>query len=233
MSSAQTRFPLSPSGTSPATIRWASPSTIAVLPTPGSPMRTGLFFVRRESTWMTRRISSSRPMTGSSFPLSRRLGEVAAELRERLVRALGIVRGDPAAGGELGDLREELVARHDVEREQEVLRGDVLVLELSRLVGGAVEHLRERRGDARLLLRTVDARLLRERGLGLRAQRLRVGNELARQLLVEQREQQVLGIELGIAAPARELLRRGDRFLRFHGELVEVHYVLSGCRSSR
>src|SRR5262245_64013868 len=41
------RLPRKDSGTSPATIRWARPSTIAVLPTPGSPMRTGLFFVRR------------------------------------------------------------------------------------------------------------------------------------------------------------------------------------------
>ena len=50
-------------------MRWAMPSTIAVLPTPGSPMSTGLFLVRRDSTWMARRISSSRPMTGSSLPL--------------------------------------------------------------------------------------------------------------------------------------------------------------------
>ena len=57
-----------PSGTSPSTMRRARPSTIAVLPTPGSPMSTGLFLVRRDSTWMTRRISSSRPMTGSSLP---------------------------------------------------------------------------------------------------------------------------------------------------------------------
>ena len=35
----------SPRGTSLSTIRLASPSTIAVLPTPGSPIRTGLFFV--------------------------------------------------------------------------------------------------------------------------------------------------------------------------------------------
>ena len=56
------------SGTSPEMIRCASPSTIAVLPTPGSPISTGLFFVRRESTWTTRRISSSRPITGSSLP---------------------------------------------------------------------------------------------------------------------------------------------------------------------
>ena len=67
-SSVMTRLSLSVSGTSPRTIRWARPSAMAVLPTPGSPMRTGLFLVRRLRTWMTRRISSSRPMTGSSLP---------------------------------------------------------------------------------------------------------------------------------------------------------------------
>jgi hypothetical protein len=80
-SSAQTRLPFRPSGTSPATIRCASPSTIAVLPVPGSPISTGLFFVRRESTWITRRISSSRPITGSSFPCS------AAAVRSRPKRS--------------------------------------------------------------------------------------------------------------------------------------------------
>ncbi len=68
MSSETTDLSRSPSGTSPLTIRWASPSTIAVFPTPGSPISTGLFLVRRESTWITRRISSSRPITGSSLP---------------------------------------------------------------------------------------------------------------------------------------------------------------------
>ena len=61
-------LPRNDSGTSPSTMRWASPSTTAVFPTPGSPMSTGLFFVRRDSTWTTRRISVSRPMTGSSSP---------------------------------------------------------------------------------------------------------------------------------------------------------------------
>ena len=56
------------SGTSPWIMRIARPSMMAVLPTPGSPIRTGLFLVRRESTWMVRRISSSRPITGSIFP---------------------------------------------------------------------------------------------------------------------------------------------------------------------
>ncbi len=66
-SSATMRLSFSDSGTSPATTRRAMPSTMAVLPTPGSPMSTGLFFVRRESTCITRRISSSRPITGSSL----------------------------------------------------------------------------------------------------------------------------------------------------------------------
>ncbi len=52
MSSAMTRRSRSDSGTSPSTIRWASPSAMAVLPTPGSPMSTGLFFVRRLRTWI-------------------------------------------------------------------------------------------------------------------------------------------------------------------------------------
>ena len=63
-----TRLPFKPSGTSPLTIRAAKPSTIAVFPTPGSPIKTGLFFVRRCNTWTARRISSSRPITGSSLP---------------------------------------------------------------------------------------------------------------------------------------------------------------------
>ena len=70
MSRAITRRSRRLSGTSPSTIRCASPSTIAVLPTPGSPISTGLFLVRRERTWITRRISSSRPITGSSLPCS-------------------------------------------------------------------------------------------------------------------------------------------------------------------
>ncbi|MBU4184684.1 MAG: hypothetical protein KKC23_00485 [Proteobacteria bacterium] len=50
ISSATSRLFFRLSATSPATILWARPSTIAVLPTPGSPIRTGLFFVRLERT---------------------------------------------------------------------------------------------------------------------------------------------------------------------------------------
>ena len=57
------------SGTSPLIILWAKPSTIAVLPTPGSPIRTGLFFVLLFKTCIIRLTSSSRPITGSNLPL--------------------------------------------------------------------------------------------------------------------------------------------------------------------
>ena len=45
MSSAQTRLPLRPFRNVAGDDAWASPSTMAVLPTPGSPISTGLFFV--------------------------------------------------------------------------------------------------------------------------------------------------------------------------------------------
>ena len=60
------------SGTSFCTMRQAIPSTIAVLPTPASPIKIGLFFLRRDKMCSTRRISSSRPIMGSSLPLSAR-----------------------------------------------------------------------------------------------------------------------------------------------------------------
>ncbi len=52
------------------TMRNASPSTMADLPTPGSPISTGLFFLRRLRIWARRSISTSRPTTGSRRPSS-------------------------------------------------------------------------------------------------------------------------------------------------------------------
>ena len=69
------------SGTVPAAMSWARPSTMAVLPTPGSPRMSGLFFWRRASTCMTRSTSRSRPITGSSLP------SAASEVRLRPYRS--------------------------------------------------------------------------------------------------------------------------------------------------
>ena len=78
MSRASSRQSRSDSGASPAAMRWARASAMAVLPTPGSPIRIGLFFVRRDSTVIARLTSSSRPMTGSSLP------SLASRVRSRL-----------------------------------------------------------------------------------------------------------------------------------------------------
>ncbi|SCV61788.1 hypothetical protein ANAPH1_00078 [Anaplasma phagocytophilum] len=67
-SSDNTLAPCSPMGTFPETIDCTNPSTIALLPTPGSPIRAGLFFVLRESTCMRRLVSSLLPITGSILP---------------------------------------------------------------------------------------------------------------------------------------------------------------------
>ena len=68
ISSATTFLFWSDVGTSPSLILCASPSTRAVFPTPGSPKSIGLFFVLRISICIIRVISSSRPITGESFP---------------------------------------------------------------------------------------------------------------------------------------------------------------------
>ena len=57
-------------GTFPSTILWASPSIMAVFPTPGSPIKIGLFFVLLKRIWITLSTSSSLPITGSIFPAS-------------------------------------------------------------------------------------------------------------------------------------------------------------------
>ncbi len=55
-------------GTWPSKMALAMPSTIAVLPTPGSPTKMGLFLRRRASTWMARSTSARRPISGSMRP---------------------------------------------------------------------------------------------------------------------------------------------------------------------
>ncbi len=68
MSSATTRLLNRTRGTWRWIMRRARPSTMADFPTPGSPMRTGLFFLRRLRIWARRSISVSRPTTGSRRP---------------------------------------------------------------------------------------------------------------------------------------------------------------------
>jgi hypothetical protein len=139
----------------------ASPSTIAVLPTPGSPIRTGLFLVRRERMRITRRISSSRPITGSSLPRRASSTRIAAVALQRLVGLLGVVGGHALLAAHRGERLEEPVrgdagamedggralAASAQHRQHEVLDADELVLQPLRLVLGLDQELVEPLGD--------------------------------------------------------------------------------------
>ena len=151
-------------------MRCASPSTMAVLPTPGSPISTGLFLVRRESTCITRRISFCRPMTGSSF-FSRACWVRLRPNWSSTSEPDGVSPwpapwgpappdgapsfASPVARQELDDLlahaAEVGAERHEHlggdalaltdEAEQQVLGADVVVAELERLAQRELEHL--------------------------------------------------------------------------------------------
>mmetsp|Transcript_14144 Transcript_14144/g.59839 ORF Transcript_14144/g.59839 Transcript_14144/m.59839 type:complete len:298 (+) Transcript_14144:1635-2528(+) len=90
------RLPSSVSGTSLAAIFCARPSAMADLPTPGSPMRQGLFLVRRPRIWVTRMISFDRPMHGSSLASSACL--VRSEPNSSRVGVLEPPAAPPAPG---------------------------------------------------------------------------------------------------------------------------------------
>ena len=92
MSSANTVLSRSPSGTSPRTMRWARPSTIAVLPTPGSPISTGLFLVLRERIWIDAADLGVAADDRVELAAARLGDEVAAVLLERLVGGLRVSR---------------------------------------------------------------------------------------------------------------------------------------------
>ena len=163
-------------------MRIARPSTMAVLPTPGSPISTGLFLVRRASTWMVRRISSSRPITGSSLPSRANCGDVAGVFLQGIEVRLGVGRVDLAA---LADVVHRLLQRlrrspgglqragggrvgRGQRHQQPVLR-DVLVAGLGRGLLRGVQHAHQFRGDLRLSrARSLHLRLPRELGLHAR-----------------------------------------------------------------
>jgi len=75
------------------TILCASPSTMAVLPTPGSPIIQDCSFVRRARICITRE-SLVPPMTGSSLS-GREIGEDRARTSQASYVASGILRGHP------------------------------------------------------------------------------------------------------------------------------------------
>ena len=83
---------------------------MAVLPTPGSPISTGLFLVRRDSTWIDAADLLVAADDRIELALARQLGQVAAVALERLVGAFGILVGDALGAADRGQRLEDGVA---------------------------------------------------------------------------------------------------------------------------
>ena len=115
------------------------------------------------------------------------------------------------------------------EREQEVLGGDVLVLELAHLALGVAQDADELARRAGGLAAGADRRQPVERGVGLRAHRGGVDAELGEHgrddaaVLLEQHDEQVLGRDLRVARALGEGPRGGDGLLGLDREPVSLH----------
>ena len=236
MSSAITRRSRRLSGTSPSTIRCASPSTIAVLPTPGSPISTGLFLVRRERTWITRRISSSRPITGSSLPL--RASAVRSRPNFSSACAVDSGLGEVTFCGRTSAIAASSASRSAGTRPSRRPRS-------APAAGGRSRCTRRRAGPSRVsAVRSAAARAEDIRGSSPSPPSFgsAATASLARAAIVavsaptrcrigttspsgwsSSATSRCGGADLRVAVAARQLLRRRDRFLRFDRESIRLH----------
>jgi hypothetical protein len=179
---------------------------------------------------------------GVEQAVARGVGEVAPELLQRLELVLRRLIGDAVRAAHLGERLQQPLARRaggaqrvaggavvGGDREQQVLDGDVLVLELAHRALGGAQHGHEL-GRRRRLGRGRERRQRVERGVDVGAQDVRRRAQLAQDRhdeaavgLLEQHGQQVFGGDLCVA-PAR-----GERegclqgLLRLDREAVSLH----------
>ena len=215
---------------------------MAVLPTPGSPISTGLFLVRRCSTWIARRISSSRPITGSSLPSrarsvrssvyffsASRWPSASAEStfcppRTCSIAASSALRVRPWP---------RTMPAKSVFASASASRNISLAMNWSpRLLASFSAALQQRDQFAPGLHRLVAALHLRQavdRGVERRLQRRQVARRRARAarlrafVLRQHRGDDVDGLDVRVVARHGEALRVGQRFLEAAGELVGSH----------
>ena len=170
------------------------------------------------------------------------VGEVAAVLVERVVLVLGVGVGDAlraahrcqrgvdAVGGDAGAAEQpiRLAALAAGQREEEVLGGDVLVLESRHLVEGGHEHVAQRVTDSGLAATELLGPSV-ELALQARRQRLRRNLEALQQgghqplLLAQEREKKMLGLDPGVLHGGSGLLSGLQGFLGSFREAIEAH----------
>src|SRR6059058_5601885 len=146
------RASFSAGGTSAAAMRCASPSTMAVFPTPALPINAGLFLLWRSRMSTARAISGSRQRTGSKSP---RRAWAVRSIPTRSSSALPAESNSPSNGSPIRSPRpqepqipvDDGVAEHEHDRRahgEEYPERDVTLLapEQERDVHQAAEHRR-------------------------------------------------------------------------------------------
>jgi hypothetical protein len=193
---------------------------------------------------MTRRISSSRPITGSSLPLARQLGQIAAVLLERLVGALGfcdVTRCDPRTEVSAWRIASFVAPYFWRTRAAVAVRplsarwraagvgAEVLVLQavcLGLRGGGDLAA----GADGPAATRRARWDFFRQLRANLRGHAAGIAIQLAQisgrsPLLLDERQQQVLGGDLRVSLAIRQLLRADDRLLGFLGVFLTIMAV--------
>jgi hypothetical protein len=205
----------------------------------------GLFLVRRDRTWMVRRISSSRPITGSSLP-SRIGGQVAGVFLQRVI---GLFGAGAVGGAALADIVDRLVepGRRDAglgedvgrlrrffhrQREQQALDGDIGVAGLGGDFLRRVHDLGERLGHVELAVAALHLGLGVERGLDAETDFARLAAGALDQRrgkafrIVDQDFQNVFGRELLVILPESESLGRLNETTDAVGIFLKIHFGL-------
>ena len=208
-------------------------------------MSTGLFLVRRDSTCITRRISSSRPITGSSLPRWASSGEIAAVALERLIGALGVLTRHALRASDACQRFEDLVARDAVPLEklggrgaarlrrdghEQMLGADVFVFQTLSFGLREIGH-QVQTGRQTWLSAAVGLRELRQELTCTTTDRRGIGRHLPEQFgndaltLFHECDEQVFGLDLRMIHLLGQVLGAEHGFLSFFRELIDVHHA--------
>ncbi len=242
MSSDSTRLSFSVSGTSPSTMRCARPSTMAVLPTPGSPISTGLFL--RAPLQHLDGAADLVVAADHRIELAgaRALGQVERVLLQRLALAFGLGRIDasrrraPPSIARFERLARQAVAAHDAaevglgigQRQQEHLAGDELVAALAGFFFCGLQQRDQIAPRLHHLALALHLRQAADGGVQRRLQRGGVGAGAVEQGLRavglrQHRRQQVRRLDVRVVARHGQALRLGQGLLERGRQFVDAH----------